>query len=77
MNLEEVWKFNILETIERLERRMFGPNNIFTEEERPMDAPWIVMDSTYQRILNWEPSTSLNEILKEIAMQRKTDCHVS
>lgn len=48
----------------------FGPNNIFTsEEERPMDAPWIVMDSTLAReSWNWEPSTSLNEILKEIAM---------
>ena len=48
----------------------FGPNNIFTsEEERPMDAPWIVMDSTLAReSWNWEPSTSLNEILNEIAM---------
>jgi CDP-paratose 2-epimerase len=48
----------------------FGPNDILSsEEERPMDAPWIVMDSTLAReSWNWEPSTSLNEILNEIAM---------
>ena len=60
----------------------FGPNNIFTsEEERPMDAPWIVMDSTLAReSWNWEPSTSLNEILNEIAMHAEKNpdwLHVS
>ena len=46
----------------------FGPNNIFTsEEERPMDAPWIVMDSSLAReAWGWTPKTPLNEILDEL-----------
>ena len=48
----------------------FGPNEVLNSvEERPMDAPWIVMDSALAReSWEWEPTTSLNEILNEIAM---------
>ena len=48
----------------------FGPNEVLnSEEERPMDAPWIVMNSALAReSWEWEPTTSLNEILNEIAM---------
>jgi len=48
----------------------FGPNEVLKSvEERPMDAPWIVMDSALAReYWEWAPTTSLNEILNEIAM---------
>ena len=47
----------------------FGPNEILTSgEERPMDAPWIVMDSARAKeFWEWEPATSLEEILSEIS----------
>jgi CDP-paratose 2-epimerase len=48
----------------------FGSNEILcTTEERPADAPWIVMDcSLAKEAWNWEPTTTTNEILNEIAM---------
>ena len=47
----------------------FGPNEVLASgEERPMDAPWIVMDSSMAReTQDWTPKTTLNEILEEIA----------
>ena len=47
----------------------FGPNEVLaSEEDRPMDAPWIVMDSSMAReTQDWTPKTTLNEILEEIA----------
>ena len=47
----------------------FGSNEVIaSEEDRPMDAPWIVMDSSMAReTQDWIPKTTLNEILKEIA----------
>jgi CDP-paratose 2-epimerase len=47
----------------------FGPSEVLaSEEERPMDAPWIVMDSSMAReVWDWTPKTTLNEILEEIA----------
>ena len=47
----------------------FGPNEISpSSESRPMDAPWIVMDSTAaQNALNWSVKTKLEKILHEIA----------
>ena len=47
----------------------FGPNEVLASgEERPMDAPWIVMDSSITReVWNWTPKTTLNDILEEIA----------
>ena len=47
----------------------FGPNEVSsTPEERPYDAPWIVMDSSRARkVWDWTPKTTLNEILEEIA----------
>ena len=47
----------------------FGPNEVSaTHEERPYDAPWIVMDSSLARQKwDWSPKTGLEEILKEIA----------
>jgi CDP-paratose 2-epimerase len=48
----------------------FGLNEILcSTEERPADAPWIVMDcSLAKKAWNWEPTTTTNEILDEIAM---------
>ena len=47
-----------------------GPNKVLTsEEERPMDGPWIVMDSAKAKeSWEWEPATSLEEILFEISV---------
>jgi CDP-paratose 2-epimerase len=47
----------------------FGSNEIISSEEvRPMDAPWVVMDSTTaQNAWNWDVQTRLNTILDEIA----------
>jgi CDP-paratose 2-epimerase len=47
----------------------FGANEVLASgEERPMDAPWIVMDSSMAReTQDWTPKTTLNEILEEIA----------
>ena len=47
----------------------FGSNEIISsDEERPMDAPWIVMDSTTaQNAWNWEVQTNIDQILDEIA----------
>ena len=46
----------------------FGANEVIgSGEERPMDAPWIVMDSSKAKeVWGWTPNTSLNEILEEI-----------
>lgn len=47
----------------------FGENEVIESEEiRPMDAPWIVMDSaTAQNAWNWDVQTGLDKILDEIA----------
>ena len=47
----------------------FGSNEIISSKEvRPMDAPWVVMDSTTaQNAWNWDVQTRLNTILDEIA----------
>ena len=47
----------------------FGKNEILpSNEERPMDAPWIVMNSTAaQNGWNWTTQTKLESILEEIA----------
>ena len=46
-----------------------GPNEVVSGlEQRPMDAPWIVMDSTIvQNAWNWSVKTKLEQILDEIA----------
>ena len=51
----------------------FGQNEVLSsEDERPMDAPWIVMDSTTaQKAWNWTPQTKLENILEEIASHAK------
>lgn len=39
-----------------------------TIEERPMDAPWIVLDSSVaQNAWNWRPKIGITEIIEEIA----------
>lgn len=50
-------------------KERFGPNEILSSmEDRPMDAPWIVMDSSLAReAWDWTPKTTLNEILDELA----------
>jgi CDP-paratose 2-epimerase len=50
------------------EKRL-GPNEVVpTLEQRPMDAPWIVMDSTIaQNTWHWSVKTRLEQILEEIA----------
>ena len=47
----------------------FGPNKISPSSQfRPMDAPWIVMDSTVaQNAWNWSVKTKIEQILEEIA----------
>jgi CDP-paratose 2-epimerase len=47
----------------------FGQNEVFSSnEERPMDAPWIVINSTTaQNAWNWSVKTKTVEILEEIA----------
>ena len=47
----------------------FGENAVIPSEEvRPMDAPWIVMDSKVaQNAWNWRAETKIEQILDEIA----------
>ena len=47
----------------------FGQNEVLaSQDERPMDAPWIVMDSTTaQNAWNWSVKTKIEQILEEIA----------
>ena len=47
----------------------FGQNKVLaSQDERPMDAPWIVMDSTTaQNAWNWHVETKIEDILDEIA----------
>lgn len=47
----------------------FGVNEVvISKEVRPMDAPWIVMDSkTAQNAWNWNVQTNIEQIFNEIA----------
>jgi len=47
----------------------FGQNKVrASQDERPMDAPWIVMNSTTaQNAWNWNVKTEIEQILEEIA----------
>jgi CDP-paratose 2-epimerase len=47
----------------------FGQNKVLaSQDERPMDAPWIVMNSTTaQNAWNWNIKTEIEQILEEIA----------
>ena len=49
--------------------KRFGPNEVVSSlEQRPMDAPWIVMDSSVaQNAWNWSVQSRLEKILEEIA----------
>ena len=53
----------------------FGQNEVLkSQEERPMDAPWIVIDSTTaQNAWNWSVKTKIDQILKEIANHAETN----
>ena len=46
-----------------------GPNEVVSSlEQRTMDAPWIVMDSTVaQNAWNWSPKVGIEQIIEEIA----------
>ena len=48
----------------------FGQNEVLSsQDERPMDAPWIVMDSTTaQNAWDWSVKTKIEQILEEIAI---------
>ena len=48
----------------------FGQTEVLaSQDERPMDAPWIVMDSTTaQNAWNWNVQTKIEQILEEIAV---------
>ena len=52
----------------------FGQNEVLaSQDERPMDAPWIVMDSTTaQNAWNWSVKNKLEQILEEIANHAET-----
>jgi CDP-paratose 2-epimerase len=47
----------------------FGRYEVVSKpENRPFDIPWMVLDSTKaQTLWNWQPATSRNQILEEIA----------
>jgi CDP-paratose 2-epimerase len=51
----------------------FGQNEVLaSQDERPIDAPWIVMDSTTaQNAWNWSVKTKIDQILEEIANHAK------
>ena len=53
----------------------FGQNDVLaSKEERPMDAPWIVMDSTTaQNAWNWSIKTKIEQILEEIGNHAATN----
>ena len=55
----------------------FGPNEITASPEpRPMDAPWIVMDSSLAHdTWNWKPKIEINQILEEIAFFADSNPH--
>jgi CDP-paratose 2-epimerase len=61
----------------------FGENEVIASNEvRPMDAPWIVMDSTTaQNAWNWHVETKIEDILNEIAQHAEENpnwlCHTS
>jgi CDP-paratose 2-epimerase len=46
----------------------FGQNEVLASQDiRPMDAPWIVLDSTVaQNAWNWQPKIGIEQILEEI-----------
>jgi len=47
----------------------FGPKNICSStEDRPMDAPWIVMDTSLaQKHWNWSPKIKIQQLLEDTA----------
>ena len=78
--LETDWKhlkLSILEGIQNLSLKelsswcedRFGQNEVLSSHDnRPMDAPWIVLDSTTaQNVWDWSVKTKIEKILEEIA----------
>jgi len=55
----------------------FGPNNVIaSEDKRPMDAPWIVMDNTTaQYKWDWHVSSKIEQILDEIGYYAEKNPH--
>ncbi|MDA7823555.1 NAD-dependent epimerase/dehydratase family protein [Opitutales bacterium] len=53
----------------------FGQNEVLSsQDERPMDAPWIVMDSTTaQNAWSWNVKTEIEQIFEEIANHAETN----
>lgn len=50
------------------EKRFDSIPVVQSKEERPMDAPWIVMDSSVAyKYWGWKPTTKIESILEEIA----------
>ena len=50
------------------EKRFGSTEVISSSESRPMDAPWLIMDtSVAQNAWNWRVKTKLEDILHEIA----------
>jgi CDP-paratose 2-epimerase len=48
----------------------FGPHPVASDPRpRPFDLPWVILDSALaERTWNWKPATSVETILKEIAL---------
>ncbi len=48
----------------------FGRHEVISKpENRPFDTPWMVLDSSKaSKLWNWQPATTLNQILEEIAL---------
>ena len=52
----------------------FGYNEVVkTSTERPFDIPWMVLDaSAAKKVWNWQPQTSIHQVLSEIATFAET-----
>ena len=53
----------------------FGAHQIESSEvERPFDVPWLVLDSSRtEKLWNWRPEITRDQILEEIARHAETN----
>jgi CDP-paratose 2-epimerase len=53
----------------------FGPHPVASDPRpRPFDLPWVILDSALaERTWNWKPATSVETILKEIALHAEAN----
>jgi CDP-paratose 2-epimerase len=55
----------------------FGPHEIIADgRPRAFDLPWVVLDHTLaSRVWNWQPATTVEDILQEIATHAESNPH--